>query len=183
MRHLLEARVSEVDRQRHRVAAIRAASWSLTTILLTAFAACLVDYVIRFRDPGVRILTSLAVVTAAVWIGWRLLVPVLAHRPNLISVARELERRFPEMRHRLSSALAFSFQSLDDPLAGSAALRRSVVVETASNLANFNWSQVVDRQPASRAARGLLAVSTVIMAVCLLDVHAASIRGLNSGRQ
>lgn len=174
----LERRVEEVDRHRRRVALLSASSLCASVLLLVAFVACLADYLLRFDDVGVRILTSLAVIGVALAVARKWLQPVFRERSNLVSVARDLERQFPEMQHRLSSSLAFLRQSVDDPLGGSPALRRSVVLRTESALERFDWSLGVDRAPLQRALRNLLLVGAVVALVSLADIQGAGIAWL-----
>lgn len=125
------------------------------------------DYLLRWHDPGLRWLVSLAVCLgiglAFSYLAW----PTFTARRGLIDVARRIELRFPQLGERLSSAMAFLAQSEDDPTAGSPALRRSVVAEAESLAADLDFSRSLDTRPLRRAA---IIVSCAVLVAALLAV-------------
>ena len=68
-----------------------------------------------------------------------------------MQIARRVEHYYPVLADRLASSIEFLKQSDVDGQAGSAALRRAVVVETASDAEQLDFSQVIDRRSSRRA--------------------------------
>jgi hypothetical protein len=119
------------------------------------------DYLIRFQDRGVRVIATLTVLGVTAWAVYRYLRPVLLARITDVAIARRIERRFPELADRLSSAIDFLSQREDDPAAGSAELRRTIVMQTAADVENLRWSAVVDARPVMRV--GLMALAVIVI--------------------
>ncbi|HEX2474188.1 MAG TPA: hypothetical protein VHK01_05555, partial [Lacipirellulaceae bacterium] len=138
-------------------------------IAAAAIAAALVlgmaDYVLRFADPGLRIMMTLVFAGAIAWAVYRWW--YVPSRPSLapLAVARRVEQRFPQLRDSLASAVEFLAQSEDDRTSGSAQLRRLVVNEAQNAVADLPVDEVVDRRPLRRAA-WCLAATLLILAVC-----------------
>ena len=121
----LREKVRSVGRRVGRLVLLHGLAWLVGAFLLVAFLLGLADYLLRVQDFGVRLIGWLGLV-AVVCAGFYYVVyPALVFNPTDLEIARRLERFFPQLSDRLSSALAFLDQSEDDPLAGSAALRRA----------------------------------------------------------
>ena len=106
-----------------------AACWTAATLLAAALALGLADYLVRFRDPGLRIMATAALVAVAVWAAYRWWYRPGRKRLGPLAVARKVESHFPQLNDSLASAIEFLQQSEDDQTAGSAQLRRLVVAE------------------------------------------------------
>jgi hypothetical protein len=127
-------------------------SWSLVTILSVALLVVLADYLIRFEDRGLRLMATSAVVAAMAWAGYRFLWNGLGGmRLGDVQIARRIERRFPSLGDRLESAIQFLKQPELEIGAGSAALRRAVIIDTESQVAELDVDQVIQPTPARRA--------------------------------
>ena len=113
----------------------------------------LADYWIHFRDPGIRVLSLLAVLAAGLGPLYRYLRPVLARRLDDVAIAQKIERRFPALRDRLSSSVEFLKASPADHQAGSAALRELVIAETTAAVKDLDLTAVLE-QPADAAGPG-----------------------------
>ncbi|HZZ72090.1 MAG TPA: hypothetical protein VFE24_07535 [Pirellulales bacterium] len=109
------------------------------------------DYWLRFRDEGVRLICSAAAGGVLVWSGYRFLLPALRYRPGDIEIAQSIERQMPRVQRQLASTIDFLHQAEDDPTAGSLLLRRAVIARTTAELDNENLAQIVDARPARRA--------------------------------
>src|SRR5262245_47054209 len=127
--HPLSQKLARLQRQlvwrRRAVAACRVAA--------AAFAAGiglgLIDFLIRFHDPGLRIMSTAAFLAVVAWVAYRWW--YLPSRPPIseLAVARRIEARFPQLRDSLASAVEFLQQSEHDETAGSTQLRRLVIAE------------------------------------------------------
>ena len=69
-----------------------------------------------------------------------------------MSVAHQIERRFPQLGERLSSGVAFAARAENDPRGGSAALRRAVVAEADALAADLDFTAALDMRAPRRAA-------------------------------
>src|SRR5438477_2839177 len=70
--------------------------------LLAAIGLGLIDYLLRLHDPVARWLISASFIALIVIGFWKLVVPVLRSKQDLIGTARRIELRIPEFGGRLS---------------------------------------------------------------------------------
>lgn len=175
MSHPLQQKVHAVGRRARRLVLVYAAAWMVGVVAAAAMAAGLADYLIRYQDRGVRIIVSLMVLAAAAWSAWRFLWPALRYQPGDVDTARRIERRFPHLRDRLSSAVAFLNEPEDDPRAGSAALRRAVVAETEARVEQVDLQEAIEPRPARKAALAALAVVAGLAMLWALDPASAAL--------
>lgn len=168
MSHPLEQRVQQVARRVRRLAWLHAWGRFATALLAVVCAACILDYLIRAHDPGIRVIASLAVLTLLGWLFSRLVLRNQARSLSQVQVAQRIERRFPELGERLSSAIAFLSQGEKDAYAGSVDLRRTVVAEAASLTMDMDFQQAVDARRPRRTLQtlGVLAISLGILGIC-----------------
>ncbi len=151
--HPLAAKI--VDLQRRLVGRERAAALCaiLAAIVAAALALGLVDYAFRISDRGVRLMftaTFFAIAAYSIYRWWY--VPRRQRQLGQLAVARRVEVQFPQLGDRVASALEFLGQSEDDATAGSAALRRAVVIAADHELSQLPLESVIDRRPLKRAA-------------------------------
>ncbi len=165
MVHPLEERIAALRNRLRRLLAVYGVGWLLTAGLAAALAMGLLDYLLHFQDRGIRVIASLTVWVAVLWVGYRfLLVPQTARLSNA-DLARRVQRRFPQLSDSLASAVEFLDQPEDDPRAGSAALRGAVIREvTAASAAGL--LETLGGRPARRAAPAASAIGllTLILA-------------------
>jgi len=167
MGHPLEQRIGRVRRQVRLLLVVYAVGWTMATITAAVLVLGFADYWLRFQDPGIRLMGSLAVVAVACWAVNRFALHLLSFALGDVQIAQRIERYFPVLTDRLASTVQFLKQSELDPQAGSAALRTAVILETASAAEDLDFSQVCERRPARKA----LAAATV--AVLVADCHGA----------
>ncbi|MBW3597595.1 MAG: hypothetical protein KY475_10005 [Planctomycetes bacterium] len=175
MPHPLEQKVRAIGRRARRLVLLHAGAWTVVVVAAAILVAGLADYLVRYQDRGVRIIVSLLVLAAAVWSVRKFLAPAARYRPSEVDVARRIERRFPQLRDRLSSSVAFLQEPEDDPRAGSADLRRAVVAETESRVEQLNLREALAPSSARRASLAALATLAVLTNVCLLDPASAAL--------
>ena len=169
----------------HRIAALRSrAGWLMTirgvsvvaaAVLATLIALGSLDYAIRFQDRGVLAIFSVAVLGVLVWTAYRYLLVPRAVRLGDCDLAMHVEARFPAAKDRLASALEFLKQSEHDATAGSAALRRAVIAQTAAETDGLDFTQVLDRRPTIRAATTAMILGLCAAGLVLLNPAAARI--------
>ncbi len=167
--HPLQRLVARIGRRTHRLLLFYGLSWVVGGVLAGAIALGLADYLIRFRDPGVRVICSLAILAVAGWTVFRYLLPAINHRLNDVTVARKIERRYPHLADRLSSTIDFLNKHEDEPTAGSATLRRAVISSATAELSDLDWSATVDLRPTMRAVTIALAVGLFAAVLMVFD--------------
>ena len=173
MLHPVQQQVAALNRQARRLRTTYGVGWAFSAVLATAFLLGLLDYLFRFQDPGIRYLSS------AVWLGvlvaaWRrFLRPAWHYRPSDRQIAQRIEGHFPGLQDQLSSAIEFLGQSEQDPLAGSAALRRAVIARATDDIERLDLQQCLERRPARRTGIVAASVALVVLAVSALDGQAS----------
>jgi hypothetical protein len=169
MPHPLQQRVDAVERRVRRLRWCYGAACFLLAAAAIIAAASLADYLLRLHDPGLRWILSLAVAGGLGWAALRWIAPAVGSRRNLVGVAQRVEKHFPALDKRLSSAIAFLEQPADDPTAGSLDLRRAVVAETEALSGELDFQKVVDPRRPRRvlSALGLVAIAAAGLALAL----------------
>jgi len=175
MTNPLEQQIAALRRRVKTVLLTYAAACTFATLVTAVVVAAVADYVVRFDDPGLRLLVSLGVFAAAAWAVYRYLLPSVQVRHGDVDLALRIERRYPELADRLASTVQFIEQDEDDLVAGSPTLRRAVVARTMADLAKLDVGDVVDVHPARRATILAAAVGLVAVLLAALDPSAVGI--------
>jgi hypothetical protein len=163
----LQQRVSALRRQVTQLQTWQAWGWTVGTSLGTLLLAGLVDATLRLRAWPLRLLLTAGVVAAVAWAVRRWLMPWWHSSLSDVQLARRLERLFPVLQEKLSSAVAFSQQAKDDPRDGSLELRYAVIAEAEGIATELPLEQALDRRPARHAwlaVTGLLVVAGSLLA-------------------
>ena len=151
MAHPLSERIEQLRARLDRRRMATAAGWVIAVVAMVALALMLLDYGYRSHDRGLRWLALAALVAAFAIAGRKWLAPIIFQPLTTFNVAQRVQSHFPRLGSRLASALEFIDQSTDDPQAGSTALRRAVVVDTAAKLNHLDIEAIVDPVPMRRA--------------------------------
>ena len=180
--HQLQHQIAAARRRIRRLLVLyglgRLASVVIAAIAILAFA----DFLLRTDDRGVRWISSLALLAAALWAALRYLLPALRQPLRDVVVAGRIERHFTGMGDHLSSTIEFLHQREDDPFAGSAELRRAAVAQAEAEIAPLDWRAALDRRPALRAvamACGIAAIAAAGIAARPADARLALTRLVN----
>ncbi|HEX5472645.1 MAG TPA: hypothetical protein VFW73_12205 [Lacipirellulaceae bacterium] len=165
--HPLSEKIVSLQRRllwRRRAVAI---CWIAAIAVAAAIVLGLIDYLIHFNDPGLRLMATAAFVAAIIWAVYRWWYLPQPHRLHPLAVARRVETRFPQLSDSLSSALEFLRQSEHDETAGSAQLRRLVITEAQNQIETLDVNEIIERKPLRKAAvalgAALLALSTFLV--------------------
>ncbi|MCI0334762.1 MAG: hypothetical protein L0228_16225 [Planctomycetes bacterium] len=164
--HRLTQKIATLQRQLTYRQYATAACWTAAAILATAIALSIADYVVRFRDPGLRIMATTTLTAVTVWAVYRWWYRPGRQRLVSLTVARRVETHFPQLNDSLASALEFLQQSEEDRTAGSAQLRRLVVAQAETAVEGLPLDDVIDRRPLRRASIGL-GVAGIALVACL----------------
>ncbi len=161
--------------QSWRLLVLYASAWTAAVLIAAVVALGLADYLIRYRDHGIRLMASLAVLLVAAWAVRRYWLANFARRWSDVELAHRIERRYPALADRLASTVEFLKQSEDDPTAGSAVLRRAVILETANQVETVDLAEVFDRRAARRAIVAAGFAALVALALVLASPESARI--------
>ncbi len=169
MAHPLELKIGQVRSRARRLLAFYALGWTIAAITACVVLLGLADYWIRFADRGIRFMASATAVLVSAWAAYRFWIVGLGRKLSDVQLALQIERRFPVLRDRLASSVQFLKQGESDAGAGSATLRRALILETASDVQNLDLSEVFERRPTRRAlavggVTALVAISLVLAA-------------------
>jgi hypothetical protein len=175
MAHALEQKIGQVRSQARRLLALYALGWTASLVTFSVLFLGLADYLIRFQDPGIRLMCSLAIVLVFAWACYRFWILGLRRRLGDVEIARRIERRFPALTDRLASTIQFLKQSEADPQAGSAALRRAVILKTTSDAEGLDFSTIFERRPTRRALLAASVVGLVALTIALVSPETARI--------
>ena len=155
------------------------AVFGLGRVAATAMAGMiilgLVDYLVRYQDLGLRVLSSLALAGILVWNCYRYGYRILTHRLSDAELARRVQHRYPDLGDSLLSAVEFLGQKADDPTAGSAALRRAVIADTTARSETMDFSAALDRRPGLHAALATLFMGLLAAVLIVVDPLACRI--------
>ncbi len=166
MAHPLEQKIGQVRRRARWLLGLYALGWTFGIVLAAVLVLTLADYLIRFQDPGVRVMASLSMVAVLGWAVYHFVVVGFADsKLGDVQIARRIEHRFPSLTDRLASTVQFLRQPELDPAAGSVALRRAVILQTEHDVAGLDVSQVFERGPTRRALAfaGVLALLSMLL--------------------
>lgn len=165
--------MAAVRRRVRRLLVVEGVGRLVTATLAAGVGLGTADYLVRFDDRGIRWMSSLALAVVAGWMFYRLVWPALEARLNDAELAWQLERRLPILADRLASALRFLRQPEDDVLAGSAAMRRTVIAQATAEVERLNLESAIDPRAAQRSMRLVAIPLALLLAVVVLDRSAA----------
>lgn len=168
MSHPLERKIAEVRRHARGLAALHGFGRIAALVVAAILCVGAVDYLVRFEDRGLRIMSSLFIAGLLLWTTYHYLLRSLMMRLDDVDVALRIERRYPHLNDRLASAVQFLRQPEDAPYAGSAALRRAVVIQTEQEAEKLNWRDLFDLRPVRRSvlAGSVVLLAAVVVVLC-----------------
>jgi hypothetical protein len=183
MSHPLEQQIAALRRKVRGLVWLHGLSLVVAVTLAAALLLGLVDYVSHFSlslrrifaDPGIRIISSLALLGAIGWAVWRFLYRGVRAGFQDLDLALRVERRHPGLRDLLTSSVEFLQEAEEDPEAGSPELRRAVIAQTTALAENTNFSDVVNARPALLASGLAAAIALLAATAIALDPAAARI--------
>ncbi|MBS0210985.1 MAG: hypothetical protein JSS27_18735 [Planctomycetes bacterium] len=165
--HLLTKRLEALRRRLRRLLLGYALGWWIVAVVGIGTILAAADYLIGFHDPGLRVMSSLALLAALVIPAYRLVWRLARERFGDVDLALRIERRYPELRSRLASAVEF----LDDPEAeeaGSPEMRRKAVHQMCEEFVRVDLQPVLDVRPTRRA---LVAAAIVLVLASALALE------------
>ena len=135
----------------------------LAAIVLTS----LLDYGFSIRDAAVRRVLTLAVLVLSIWASVKFVWPAWRYRPTRFEVALRVERVFPALENRLSSAVAFLEEG------GSTPMQLLAIERAASQVESVPVTDALNPQPASRMLTWLFG-GLILLAALAITAPVAS---------
>jgi len=175
MSHPLEEKLAALRSRIRRLVTVRGFSAAAAAAIAVVAVLGLLDYFIRFEDRGLRVLSWLAAVVTVGWVVYRCLYVPLVVRLRDVELARRVQREFPDLDDRLASAVEFLRQPEEDPTAGSAALRRTVIAQATAQAEELDFAQALDPRRPMRALIVVIGLCLAAGIVVVLDPLAARI--------
>lgn len=167
--------LERVCRRRNVRRRVTAICWVAALVVTIGFVLAGLDRLLGVADPVGRSLLTLVFLVASVWIARKYVAQANQHVATPLQLAHEIERRHPAWRDLVANGWQFATQTDEQPTAGSASLRRAVVLRAAAATEDLDWDRLVPRQPLQRSAITLLAVAAVALSVGLLAPQATRI--------
>jgi hypothetical protein len=175
MAHPLVERVRAIGRRAKRLVIIYGFGWFFACVLTSALALGLVDFVFRFHDVTLRLLTSGLLLAAIIWSFRKFIYPAIQYQRNEVAIAQLVERVHPHLRDRLSSAIEFLQQEEGEGTAGSLQLRQAVIAETGALADTIEFEKCIDSRKPRRAALISTVVAIAVGLVGMLNWQATSV--------
>lgn len=173
--HPLERQVVAVFQRWRRLFVSFALARTLLFIGAASLALGLLDFVIRSNEFEQQILGAAVLLVIGAACLRRFVIPAVTARLSLVDTARCIERRFPSIDDRLSSAIDFLRQPTNDTTSGSTVLRQAVVAEAEDALTRLDVRSVIDPYRCTRAWWYVGGVSLLAALLLALDFSSASI--------
>jgi|GEM_PF-1826765 hypothetical protein len=151
-RSRLLASIERLSVRARQIVLLQACSFGLLITLASFWLLALLDWLVHFQHASIRWLSFSLLLLAVVQI-WRHVVrPGLVYRPDLVSTARQVEARFPQLGQRLSSCLAFLLVADGRPLAR---MESRLLAQVEEQLADLSLEGCLCPQRARRAMLSL----------------------------
>jgi hypothetical protein len=175
MSHPLLERVRSVKRRARRLVRLYAMLFFLAIFLACALVAGSADYVLRYQDHVGRIAATVSLALVAAYAFVRLVYPAARFRASDVRAAQQIERCFPQLSDRLSTAVAFLEEHASDPGTGSKTLREAAILDASRQVAALELEHCLDTRPAWRAVAALAVVLAGVVTAFTADTGASVI--------
>ncbi len=172
--HPLQHKIAQLRSRLRQLLLLYGVSATVAAVVGAVVVLGTADYLLRLRDPGVRVLSSLALLAVFGWVAYRCLYLPLATRLADAAIALRLARRFPELGEQLACALEFLDRPDDEPTAGSPALRHAVIDRAWQRARPVDFRGALDPRAAFRAAG--LSLGACLVAAILIALDPVSAR-------
>ncbi|MCE9603989.1 MAG: hypothetical protein K8U03_03705 [Planctomycetia bacterium] len=175
MPHPLDVKIGALRRKARSLLLLHGLSCAAAVAVGVVGLAAAGDYLLRYEEPGIRFASTGAVVAVIIWAIRRFLLPAYQAELSDVFLARQVERKFPILRERLAGSVAFLRSSDDDPSAGSAELRRTMIHETTQDAMRLPLGEVVRIRPIVAATFAACVVCAAAIGIVAIRPHTASI--------
>ena len=149
-------------------------SWTVLVLFGGLLVTGVLDWLIHFDDPGLRLVIGLALLAGSGAMLWRQLIAPLRQPLGTTFLAARIERRFPGLHSRVLSAVEFLQHKLDAK-SGSPELQRAVVGQALRDLETIEPGDIVETKAVHRVTiAGSILLAIVATVVALHPLEAAT---------
>lgn len=149
-------------------------SWTVLVLFGGLLVTGVLDWLIHFDDPGLRLVIGLALLAGSGAMLWRQLILPLRQPLGTTFLASRIERRFPGLHSRVLSAVEFLQHKLDAK-SGSPELQRAVVGQALLDLETIEPGDIVETKSVHRVTiAGSILLAIVATVVALHPLEAAT---------
>lgn len=142
-------------------------AWTTLVLFGGLLISGVLDWMIHFDDPGLRLVIGVSLLAAAGVMAWRQLIRPLLQPLTTSFLALRIERRFPGLHSRVVSAVEFLQHRLD-PKLGSPELQQAVVKNALRDLEKIETNDVVETKAVKRIAIAGAILGVIIATVVVL---------------
>ncbi len=142
-------------------------SWTILVLFGGLLVSGLLDWMIHFDDPGLRLMIGLGLLVGVGVMAWRQLILPLVQPLTTTFLALRIERRFPGLHGRVLSAVEFLQHRLDARL-GSPELQQAVVNTALRDLERIHPGDIVETKAVKRITIAGATLCAMIGTVVLL---------------
>lgn len=173
--HPLAMRFGRLRRRVQLLITLRGLGHVAAVVIAAATVAALLDYTFRFEDPGGRLFLLLVLLGLGATSVFRFLLRPLMVPWGAVELARLLERQHPKLDGSLASALEFLETPADDPVWGSAELRRATIERTTAAAESLDLTASVRTRAAGQSLLVAGTVAALALALALAAPGAARV--------
>ena len=149
-------------------------SWTVLVLFGGLLVSGMLDWLIHFDDPGLRLVIGLALLAGSGAMLWRQLISPLMQPLGTTFLASRIERRFPGLQSRVLSAVEFLQHKLDAK-SGSPELQRAVIGQALRDLETIEPGDIVETKSVRRVTiAGSILMAVVATVVVLHPLEAAT---------
>jgi hypothetical protein len=160
MKSRLLSSIDQLAIRARRLVLVHAVAMTLFWGLGAATILAVVDYLAHFQDHGIRWLQFLALLLVMAAACLRFLRPALQCRFDSLMTARKVERQFPQLGQRLSSAVSFLLENGRQRISP---FQQALVEQVESQLAGLNIETCLRTRRTRRAVIGFAVLVTVVV--------------------
>lgn len=172
---VIDDRLSALRNLLRRCIAIEGAAWVFGFMFLAGLVQFGLDAAASGLRWSMRAGLLLVVLVIAGTVAWRRLIAPLRHRFGRSEMANLVERRYPQLRSVLISAVRFSRGEIGPPQANSPALVQSVMDSARRAVESVEFTAVVDRHRARRSSWAIVAVLVIVSLISTLAPTATAL--------
>lgn len=171
---IVSERLAELRERVRLLTWVSGLSWTVLVLFGGLLVSGVLDWMIHFDDPGLRLVIGMSLLTGASIMAWRQLIRPLIQPLTTTFLALRIERRFPGLHGRVLSAVEFLQHKLDDRI-GSPELQQAVVNNALRDLEKIEPGDIVETSSVKRITIAGAVLCAMIATVLIMHpVEAAT---------
>lgn len=162
----LQTRLAALRRRLRLVITFRGLCWAFSLLVLTMVVGGLLDW--RVHLPSlVRAFLLVGTLCGTVYVAYRYLIRPLMAPADDLSLALQVESRYPILNDALASAVQFMTEPSDSDRSGSPEMRKLAVNRALDKARRCDFNPVVDTRGVGLAGLSVTAAGALALAVCM----------------